>query len=62
MCTEIAEKAFRTKDLSILKDLWRLLPEVGNGSSVHEAALILRDDIATRHPEVMTYIEKSGRL
>jgi hypothetical protein len=62
MCQEIAEQAFRTKDISILRDLWRILPEIGNGSDVHEASLILRDDIETRHPEVMTYTEKSGRL
>jgi hypothetical protein len=62
MATDITEQAFRTKDVSILRDLWRILPEIGNGSDIHEAALILRDDIETRHPEVMTYTEKSGRL
>ena len=62
MCKEITEAAFRVKDSSILRDIWRLLPEIGNGTEVHEAALILRDDIETRHPEVMTYVERSGRL
>jgi hypothetical protein len=62
MVFEITEKAFRVKDVSILQDIWRLLPEIGNGTEVHELSLILRDDIETRHPEVMTYVEKSGRL
>ncbi len=62
MCQEITEKAFQTQDISILRDMWRILPEIGNGSDVHETSLILRDDIETRHPEVMTYSEKSGRL
>ncbi|MBS1992690.1 MAG: hypothetical protein JSS83_19360 [Cyanobacteria bacterium SZAS LIN-3] len=62
MCADITEQAFQTQDISILRDLWRILPEIGNGSDVHERALILRDDIETRHPEVMTYTEKSGRL
>jgi hypothetical protein len=62
MALEITEKALQVKDISILQDIWRLLPEIGNGTDMHELSLLLRDDIESRHPEVMTYVEKSGRL
>jgi len=62
MCKEMSELAFQTKNISILRDIWLLLPEIGSGRDLQQVSLTLRDEIESRHPEVMTYSEKSGRL
>jgi hypothetical protein len=62
MCIEIAEAAARIPDVSLLRDLWRLLPEVGiPGGHLNEQAMELRDEIEGNCPEVMSY-EKSRRF
>jgi hypothetical protein len=63
MCTEVSARALERKDTDLLRDIWKLLPELGMpGDWLNEAALLLRDGIETTHPEVMNYNCKSRRL
>jgi hypothetical protein len=63
MCTEITQIALQRKNTSLLRDIWKLLPELGfPGEEVNEAALILRDSLASMCPEVMNYQIDSGRF
>jgi len=63
MCTEITQMAFESKDVSLLRDIWRILPEIGfPGDDVNELALILRDNIENQYPEVMDFGNKSRRF
>jgi len=61
MCVEMTQLALEERDTDILRDIWRMLPEIGvPGGDLHETALELRDGIENAHPEVMIY-EKSKR-
>jgi hypothetical protein len=63
MCTEITQAALELKDTDLLRDVWRILPEIGiPGDVLNEAALILRDGIEARHPEVMNYTDRTFRF
>ncbi|MBS1993475.1 MAG: hypothetical protein JSS83_23330 [Cyanobacteria bacterium SZAS LIN-3] len=62
MCVEMTQLALEQRDTDILRDIWRILPEIGIPcGDLNDNALTLRDGIAGVHPEVMLY-EKSRRL
>jgi hypothetical protein len=69
MCAELTEAAMAAENLDLLRDIWRLLPEMNVGSililptgTFLEPAVKLREEIEDRFPEVMDQAERSHRL
>jgi hypothetical protein len=61
MCAEIAQRASKQNDYSILRMVWLLLADIGTGP-IRESALCLRDELAGKYPDVMKDQYGPGRF